>query len=190
MWKKRKHHQTIAFAFLVGLLGTIGFAPSGPNGGKVDHAAPDFTLPDIKGRPIRLQDFKGKLVVLNFWAFWCDTWKDEMPHLKALAARQDELGFRLIAISVDGKRLQEFLKRTKGDVPFPVLLDAGGGVSARYAISHVPTVVIVDAGGRIRSVKIGYPGNQVILAALRTLKSNGSVNGPGTLSIGAGRKKT
>ncbi|HZT41989.1 MAG TPA: TlpA disulfide reductase family protein [Chthonomonadaceae bacterium] len=164
--------------FLIGLLGTMGSAPPIQTGGKVGQVAPEFTLPDIKGHPVRLQDFKGKPVVLNFWAFWCDTWKDEMPHLKALAARQDELGFRLVAISVDGKRLQEFLNRTKGEVPFPVLLDAGGGVSARYTISHVPTVVIVDAGGRVRSVKVGYPGNHVILAVLRPLKRHGSVNEP------------
>ena len=170
MWKKRKQHNPIVFAFLIVLVGTMGSALHGQVGGKVGQVAPSFTLPDVKGHPVRLRDFKGKPVVLNFWAFWCDTWKEEMPHLKVLAAQQEEMGFRLVAISVDGKRLPEFLNRTKGDVPFPVLLDAGGSVSAHYAISHVPTVVIVDAGGRVRSVKVGYPGNHVLLAALRKLK--------------------
>src|SRR5207302_1698894 len=70
--------------------------------------APAFALPDIHGRQVRLDDYRGQVVVLNFWAFWCDTWKAEMPHLQELIPQQEELGFRLIAISVDGTRLPEF----------------------------------------------------------------------------------
>jgi peroxiredoxin len=136
---------------------------------KPGDTAPSFTLPDIHGRQFRLDDYRGRVVVLNFWAFWCDTWKAELPHMKELAARQGEMGFQLLAVSVDGKRLPEFLKRTKGKVPFPVLLDPGGKVSAQYGIAHVPTVVILDREGRARSVRFGYPGNHVVLSELRKL---------------------
>ena len=107
--------------------------------------------------------------MLNFWAFWCDTWKAEMPSLKELSGRQDEIGFRLVAVSVDGTRRAEFDKQTGGDVPFPVLLDAGGQVSARYRVHHVPTVVIIDSDGVIRFTAYGYPGNEVILHELRKI---------------------
>lgn len=136
---------------------------------RVGDSAPDFALLDVNGKQHRLADFKGKTVVLNFWAFWCDTWKDELPHLKELADQQDELGFCLVAISVDGTRLLEFLKRTNGDVPFPVLLDVGGKVSAAYQVAHVPTVVLVDGEGRVRFVKSGYPGNHVVLGEVRKI---------------------
>jgi peroxiredoxin len=132
--------------------------------------APPFTLPDIHGKSVRLEEFRGQVVVLNFWAFWCDTWKAEMPHLQELAAQQQELGFRLIAISVDGTRLPEFQNRTRGGrTPFPVLVDVGGRVSVRYQVAHVPTVVVVDQDGRVRYRAIGYPGNQVVLSVVRKL---------------------
>jgi peroxiredoxin len=133
--------------------------------------APGFALPDLQGKQVRLDDYRGRVVVLNFWAFWCDTWKAEMPHLRELSAQQEDLGFRLVAISVDGTRLPEFRKRAGGQAPFPVLLDAGGQVSARYQVAHVPTVVIVDQGGRMRYTARGYPGNHVILRELRRLAS-------------------
>jgi peroxiredoxin len=126
---------------------------------------------------VRLDDYRGRIVFLNFWAFWCDTWKAEMPHLHALIPQQDELGFRLIAISVDGTRLPEFQNRTAGGkFPFPVLLDVGGQVSARYQVAHVPTVVIIDRAGRARYTATGYPGNHVVLRELRKLAApNGSI---------------
>jgi peroxiredoxin len=134
--------------------------------------APAFALPDIHGRQVRLDEYRGQIVVLNFWAFWCDTWKAEMPHLQELIPRQEELGFHLVAVSVDGTRLPEFQKCTaRSKAPFPVLLDVGGQVCARYKVAHVPTVVIIDRAGRVRYTASGYPGNHVILRELRKLAS-------------------
>lgn len=134
-------------------------------------AGEDFTLPDLHGKALHLQEMRGKITVLNFWAFWCDTWKEELPHLKDLAHEQTARNFRLIAISVDGTRLQTFLDQTGGEIGFPVLLDTGGKVSRSYRVVHVPTVLILDAAGRIRYIKSGYPGNQAILTELRLLQS-------------------
>lgn len=141
------------------------------NGPPLGSNAPSFSLPDINGRQISLDDYRGKVVVLNFWAFWCDTWKAEMPHLQDLIGRQDELGFRLVAVSVDGTRLPEFQKRMKGKISFPVLMDVGGQVRTRYGVSHVPTVIIIDRAGRVRYTAYGYPGNYVVLRELRKLSS-------------------
>ena len=140
-----------------------------PNGPPVGTSAPTFVLPDLQGRAFRLEDYKGQTLVLNFWAFWCDTWKAELPSLEELSGRQDEMSFRLVAVSVDGTRLSEFAKRTGGDVPFPVLLDGGGRTSARYRVRHVPTVVIIGPDGVVRFTAYGYPGNHVILRELRKI---------------------
>ena len=107
--------------------------------------------------------------MLNFWAFWCDTWKAEMPSLEELAGQQDELNFRLVAVSVDGTRLAEFARRTGGRVPFPVLLDGGGRVSARYRVRHVPTVVVIGPDGVVRFTAYGYPGNHILLRELHKI---------------------
>ncbi len=144
-------------------------SPAPPAALPVGMAAPSFSLPDVAGRQHTLSEYAGPghVTVLNFWAFWCDTWKAEMPHLQALAARQDERGFRLVAVSVDGTRLEEFQTHAPTPTPFPVLLDIGGRVSARYGIRHVPTVVILDGTGRVRYVHAGYPGNDVVLSQIR-----------------------
>ena len=134
--------------------------------------APAFVLPDFQGKQVRLEDFRGQIVVLNFWAFWCDTWKAEMPHLQELSSQQADLGFRLVAVSVDGTRLPEFRKRANGGkIPFPVLMDVGGQVSARYEVAHVPTIVVIDRAGRVRYTASGYPGNHVVLREVRRLAS-------------------
>ena len=140
-----------------------------PNGPPIGKSAPTFVLPDMQGQPFRLEDYKGRTLVLNFWAFWCDTWKAEMPSLEELASRQDELNFHLVAVSVDGTRLSEFARRTGGSMPFPVLLDAGGRVSARCRVHHVPTLVIVGPDGVVRFTTCGYPGNAVVLRELRKI---------------------
>ncbi len=142
-----------------------------PNGPAIGSDAPAFVLPDTAGQSVSLEAYRGRTVVLNFWAFWCDTWKAEMPSLRELAAEQDDLDFQIVAVSVDGARRTEFNRRTGGVVPFPVLLDGGGQTSRRYDIHHVPTVVIVDPDGIVRFTAYGYPGNQVILHELRRIAS-------------------
>ncbi len=164
-------YSVALFFTLVLLLAASAAQAKDPNGPVLGSVAPAFVLPDTAGQPVSLEQYRGKTVVLNFWAFWCDTWKAEMPSLKELAAEQDERGFQIVAVSVDGARKSEFDRRTGGVVPFPVLLDDGGRTSRRYSVHHVPTVVIVDPNGIVRFTACGYPGNQVILRELRRIAS-------------------
>ena len=142
----------------------------GSNGPPLGTAAPDFSLLDVQGKQFRLADYRGKTVVLNFWAFWCDTWKAELPSLRELAKRQQDMSFTLLAASVDGTRLSEFQRHTAGAVPFPVLMDVGGQVTDRYRVRHVPTVVIIAPDGTVRFAVAGYPGNFVVLRELRRIE--------------------
>jgi len=134
----------------------------------LNQPAPDFNLSDVSGAPQALSAWRGQVVVLNFWGFWCDTWKAELPYLKDLSEREGDLGFKLVAVSVDGTRLTEF-DNHKGTVMFPVLLDVGGTVRTHYEVCHVPTVVIIDRNGIVRYVKSGYPGNDAVLSIVRKL---------------------
>jgi peroxiredoxin len=95
-----------------------------------------------------------------------------MPHLRKLAVDAEERGFSIIAISVDGTRLDEFKRREPNGVPFPVLLDCGKLVSERFGIGHVPTIVILDSEGKERFRHTGYPGNHVVLRELRKIESS------------------
>ncbi len=140
----------------------------------IGTVAPNFALFDTNASYFDLSKQKGEYIVLNFWAFWCDTWKAEMPSLTQLSTDQDTDHFKLVAISVDGTRLPAFERDTAGTtVPFPVLLDSTGEVSKQYNVTHVPTVVIIDKAGRIRYSAYGYPGNHVLLSALRRIENRG-----------------
>jgi peroxiredoxin len=134
-------------------------------------AAPEFDLPDLSGKRVRLEALRGRFVLLTFWAFWCDTWKDVAPQLADLASRRSDLNFCIVAISVDGTRLPELLARRGAPPPFPVALDIGGKATEQYRVEHVPTVMLLDAAGRIRYTCVGWPGNQVILNHLREAAS-------------------
>ena len=138
---------------------------------------PPFTLFDTAGKYVSLSDYKGQVVILNFWAFWCDTWKQELPSLTDLYSDEKQDHFRLLAISIDGTRVPVFERDTSGQkIPFPVLLDTGSNVSRSYGVRHVPTVVILDKEGKVRYSAYGYPGNHVLISELRKIESAGAQN--------------
>jgi len=147
--------------------------PAGPaDGPRPGSFLPDVDLLDAAGRPLRTADLRGKVLVLNLFAFWCDTWKAQLPQLIELAAAQEALDFRLVSVSVDG-RWREELAATCGAraLPFPVLADVGGRLSAALGVRRVPTVLLLDARGRIAWVHEGYPGNLQLLRAIRAVLS-------------------
>lgn len=132
----------------------------------------DFGLFDMEGRMRRLGDYREDVIVLNFWAFWCDTWQKQLGQLKELARQQEELGFRLIVVSVDGQwsdMQKAHLRRigAAGELGFPVLLDGQKVLAGRLGLRRVPTVVVLDRERRVRWVHEAYPGNPAVLGAVR-----------------------
>ncbi|MFQ6131351.1 MAG: peroxiredoxin family protein [Armatimonadota bacterium] len=141
----------------------------------VGSRLPDFRLFDVEGRQLRLGEVKQPVIVLNFWAFWCDTWIAELPQLRELAAQQGELGFKLLSVSVDGVWTDQ-VKAVCGDegLPFPVLIDRGSRLSKRVGLRRVPTLLVVGRERRITFVHEGYPGNPHVLRAIRAAASTQS----------------
>ena len=121
-------------------------------------AAPDFTVTDGAGNEVRLSDFRGKGVVLNFWASWCGPCKSEMPHFQAAYEEYgEELHFLMVNMSTafgDAKAdAEDFL--TEGGYSFPVYYDTGAECAYGYGISGIPVTVFIDAEGNIVSAKSG-----------------------------------
>jgi len=133
---------------------------------------PDFTLPDMRGGTLRLADVHEPVVVLNLFAFWCDTWIEQLPQLRELATREDDLGFRLISISVDGRWSDQLRQVCGEDLPgFPVLLDSERTLTGPLVLRHVPTIIVLDRDRRARFVYEAWPGNHVVLRAIRRTAS-------------------
>lgn len=118
--------------------------------------APDFTLKSKSGKNIRLSDFRGQVVLLNFWASWCGPCRQEMPILDAIHKKYEALGFTVLGINVDRKSEKAigYLKDTPVD--FPVLYDPESNVSELYSVSAMPSTAFIDRDGNVRFVHAGY----------------------------------
>jgi peroxiredoxin len=134
----------------------------------VGQQVPAFELFDVSRVIHRLSDCREPMIVLNFWAFWCDTWKAQLPQLVELSRQQEELSFRLLVISVNGQwsdSQRQSLRRQR--LLFPVLLDGQRKVGTALGVRRVPTVMVLDEERRVRWVHEAYPGNPVVLKAVR-----------------------
>ena len=123
--------------------------------------APAFSLTDLAGQPGALSQYKGNVVMVNFWATWCGPCQQEMPLLDQMYKKYKPAGFTLIGINVDKEApaVKELLARKP--VSFPVLLDPANQVSKAYHVDEMPSTVIVDKKGQIRYIHRGYkPGDE------------------------------
>jgi len=117
-------------------------------------AAPDFTVQDWDGNEVKLSDYIGKPIVLNFWAHWCGPCQMEMPEFNAV---YEELGGEVTFLMVhegaavdDGKE-----KVTEGGYTFPVVFDADSSAGNLYGITAFPTTFFIDAEGNLQAYYMG-----------------------------------
>lgn len=123
--------------------------------------APAFTLTALSGQQAALSQFKGQVVMVNFWATWCGPCQQEMPLLDQMYRKYKPAGFTLIGVNVDKETpvVKELLARKP--VSFPVLLDPANQVSKAYHVDEMPSTVIIDRKGEIRFIHRGYkPGDE------------------------------
>ncbi len=123
----------------------------------VGKVAPDFELPNLKDETVRLSDFRGKVVFLNFWATWCKPCREEMPSMEVLYQNFEKDGLVILAVSIDRVT-------TKDDIPpfvknlnltFPILVDSWGQTDKRYKLMGVPETYIIDQEGVLHEKIIG-----------------------------------
>lgn len=127
---------------------------------RVGTPAPDFTLTALNGDDCSLSSFRGKIVVINFWATWCPPCRAEMPELAAFYRETAEqsggpvlLAVNLTAQEKSMEAVKEFVEQE--NIPFPVCLDRNSSVSDLYNIVSIPTTIIVGAEGTILAKKSG-----------------------------------
>jgi peroxiredoxin len=144
----------------------------GLSAGSADAAgeeAGDFTLRDINGEQVSLSQYRGKVVLMNFWATWCAPCMLEMPHLQTMYTELQEQGLVVLSISIDDARASSKVKPLikKNGYTFPVLLDKETTVVSRFNPGkEVPYTMIVDREGRIVERHAGYnPGDEKELRA-------------------------
>jgi len=133
--------------------------------------APAFTLASRAGQDVSLAQYKGQVVMINFWASWCGPCRQEMPLLESIYKKYNKMGFTMIGVNVepDSNAANEWLKATP--VSFPILYDRDSKVSKLYDVAGMPSTVIIDRTGKLRVLHRGYkPGDEnEYLDSIRTL---------------------
>ncbi len=144
------------------LLGPPGQRPPSP---QVGFPAPDFSLSNLDGQSVRLADWRGQPLVLNFWATWCPPCRAEMPALQAAAQAYGDQGVRVLGVNQaeDPNPVVGFMQTLGLD--FPVLLDRDAAVSQLYRVRSLPTTFFIDREGVIREIVIGGPMSQALLTS-------------------------
>ena len=139
--------------------------------------APDFTLKDLGGKLVKLSDYKGKVVLLNFWATWCGPCKDEIPDLVKVHDLFKKKGFVVLGISLDDEPqvdvppfVSSFKKATGVIINYPLLIGDDMIGDSYGGIRGIPTTFLIDRKGIIRKKYIGPPGrtSEEVVATLKT----------------------
>lgn len=156
-------------------------APRGP------VAAPGFVLSDLTGKVVRIEDLRGKVVLLNVWATWCPPCVEEMPTLESLSRRMSGRDFVLLAVSQDElpQKVKPWIE-SRG-FTFPVLLDPRGEVGYRYGVTGYPETFLINRQGFIVHHHVGFRDwtEPAIVSAIETLLTTGEWLPPSRGSLGA-----
>jgi peroxiredoxin len=144
---------------LLGLAFSVFAATSLASSGLAGQPAPDFALKSSSGKNLRLSEYRGDVVMVNFWATWCGPCRQEMPLLDELYSRYQRVGFSLLGVNIDDNSTKAMDMVSELGVNFPVLFDSRKEVSKLYQVEAMPVTVLIDREGTVRYVHHGYkPG--------------------------------
>jgi len=120
-------------------------------------AAADFTLPGLDGKAVSLSDYRGRLVIMEFWATWCGPCRSSLPSLEAIFRRYHDRGVTVLLVNQE--ETPERIRRWAGKrFTAPILLDESGDVAGRYRVEGIPQLFIIDQEGKIVYRHDGYGG--------------------------------
>jgi len=132
---------------------------------------PDFSLPLLTGGNASLSSYRGKVVIMNFWATWCPPCRVEMPSMETLYRRFNAQGLEILAIDIgeDASMVRQFIRDS--GYTFPIMFDSANRVSSIYGIEAIPTTYIIDREGKIIGRIVGSImwDNQRVIAAIDAL---------------------
>ena len=152
-------------------------APLMPAAAETNRPAPDFTLSTIDGKTLRLNDLRGKIIVVHFWGTWCIPCKEETPALQAAYEQLRGPDVEFVGINLRNQEelgapgdaaVQSFVDEY--GVTYPIVYDSEGDVSRQYQISPIPVSYFLDSQGNIRYVYVGTLTTADVVALVQRLR--------------------
>ncbi len=137
------------------------------------HVAPDFTLKDGDGKVVHLSDYKGKVVLLDFWATWCGPCRIEIPWFTDLQRKHKDKGFEVLGVSMDDEGwevVKPFLSEV--GVNYRVLMGNDAAAQAYGGVDALPTTFLIDRDGKIAAVHVGLANKKDIVDGVEQLLQN------------------
>jgi thiol-disulfide isomerase/thioredoxin len=144
-----------ALLALCGVLLGAGAAHGGELKPWTGGATPALALRDPTGKPHKLADYRGKVVVVNFWATWCAPCREEMPSMQALRTELASQGFEVLAVNLMESEEKIAAFRDSELIDLPVLMDRDGAAAKRWKVSMLPMSYVIDRNGAIRFQLVG-----------------------------------
>ncbi|MFI4891214.1 MAG: peroxiredoxin family protein [Steroidobacterales bacterium] len=143
---------TAAIAF--GAAEAVAAAPPGER--LLGREAPDFTLKSTAGQNLRLSEFRGQVVLINFWARWAGDSRQEIPALERIHGTYARAGLVVLGVSIeaDPRRAGEFAAAMH--IPYPVLIDTDPELGRKFAVDKMPMTILLDRAGIVRYAHVGF----------------------------------
>lgn len=130
---------------------------------------PDFTLADIDGRAVSLSAYRGRPVIVYFWASWCPYCIDEMPGFNGLRDKYQDAGLEILAVNILEQAAHVRASAREMNLSYPVLLDQDARVTRSFVIRATPTFILIDRNGVYHDVVIGSPREGVLEGKIEAL---------------------
>ena len=137
----------------------------------VGKDAPDFVLKTLAGTNLRLSEFRGQVVLVNFWARWAGDSRQEMPALNKINTTYERAGLVVLGVSIDEdlRRARDFAEAMK--VSYPIMFDTGSDIGQDYLLEKMPMTILVDRSGVVRYSHVGFKSgdDRIYLEKIREL---------------------
>ena len=143
----------VAWAFVAGR--SLGRDPQQVRSALLGKPAPPFRLPTLDGGTIDAADWRGEVVVVNFWASWCVPCRAEAPELQAFAERWEGRGVRLVGIVYNDEESEASAFRDRYGLTYPQALDPGGRTAIDFGVFGVPETYVIDGDGTVMAKLVG-----------------------------------
>ena len=154
---------------LLAALGLFYFGRGHGNRAKQNPVAPDFTLPQLDDKPLQLSSYRGKVILLDFWATWCHGCQLEIPWFAEFSHKYAGKGLTVVGVSLDSdgwKVVAPFIKTAK--VPYQIIL-GNDAMAAQYGIQNMPDTFLIDREGRVAAVYNGLVDKRNVDDNLRAM---------------------